>query len=122
MRGPLVFKGLRVESNEKEFYFDVTWQGKDQTLVGQGTGPIDATMHALESINLHFHLIEYNQVALDVEHMDFAAYALSEIKLQRKDAAGAQPKGAISLGRGKDMDTIKANVRALFNAVNQLLR
>jgi 2-isopropylmalate synthase len=122
VRGPLTFKGLRVEPNEKEFYFDVNYQGKDQTLVGQGTGPIDATMHALASIDLHFHLIEYSQVALDVEHMDFAAYALSEIKLQRKDTAVAQPKGAIALGRGKDMDTIKANVRALFNAVNQLLR
>jgi 2-isopropylmalate synthase len=120
--GPLAFQGMRVEPNEKEFYFDVTYNGKAQTLTGQGTGPIDATMHALEKIGLYFHLIEYSQMALDVEHLDFAAYALSEIKLQRKDAAGSQPKGAIALGRGKDMDTIKANVRALFNAVNQLLR
>jgi 2-isopropylmalate synthase len=122
VQGPLAFRGLRMEPNEKEFYFDVSWQGGDRTLVGQGTGPIDACMHALESIGLYFHLIEYSQMALDVEHLDFAAYALSEIKLQRKDAAGSQPKGAIALGRGKDMDTIKANVRALFNAVNQLLR
>jgi 2-isopropylmalate synthase len=121
VRGPLVFRSLRVEPNEKEFYFDVNYQGRDQTLAGQGTGPIDACMHALEKIGLFFHLIEYSQMALDVEHMDFAAYALSEIKLQRKDAAAAQPKGAIALGRGKDMDTIKANVRALFNAVNRLL-
>jgi 2-isopropylmalate synthase len=122
VRGPLAFKGLRMEPHEKEFYFDVNHQGKDQTLVGRGTGPIDACMHALESVGLYFHLIEYSQMALDVEHMDFAAYALSEIKLQRKDTAAAQPKGAVALGRGKDMDTIKANVRALFNAVNQLLR
>ncbi|MDB5050844.1 MAG: leuA [Fibrobacteres bacterium] len=122
VRGPLAFKGLRMEPNEKEFYFDVEYQGKDQALVGRGTGPIDACMHALETVGLFFHLIEYSQMALDVEHMDFAAYALSEIKLQRKDTAVAQPKGAIALGRGKDMDTIKANVRALFNAVNQLLR
>ncbi|MEO7427405.1 MAG: alpha-isopropylmalate synthase regulatory domain-containing protein [Fibrobacteria bacterium] len=111
-----------MEPTEKEFYFDVAYHGKDQTLVGKGTGPIDMCMHALEGIGLFFHLIEYSQQALDVEHMDFAAYALSEIKLQRKDTAAAQPKGAIALGRGKDMDTIQANVRALFNAVNQLLR
>jgi 2-isopropylmalate synthase len=120
-RGPLEFKGLKVEPNEKEFYFEVAYQGKAQTLVGQGTGPIDACMHALEKIGLYFHLIEYTQMALDVEHNDFAAYALTEIKMQRKDAAGAQPKGAIALGRGKDLDTIKANVRALFNAANRLL-
>jgi hypothetical protein len=91
-------------------------------VAGQGTGPIDACMHALETIGLYFHLIEYTQMALDVEHRDFAAYALTEIKMQRKDAAGSQPKGAIALGRGKDLDTIKANVRALFNAANQLLK
>jgi 2-isopropylmalate synthase len=122
VRGPLEFKGLKVDPNEKEFYFEVAYQGKAQTLAGQGTGPIDACMRALEKINLYFHLIEYSQMALEVEHRDFAAYALSEIKLQRKDTAGAQPKGAIALGRGKDQDTIKANVRALFNAVNQLLK
>lgn len=122
VKGPLEFKGLKVEPNEKEFYFEVGYQGKAQTLVGQGTGPIDACMRALEKVGLFFHLIEYSQMALDVEHRDFAAYALSEIKLQRKDTAVAQPKGAIALGRGKDLDTIKANVRALFNAVNQLLR
>jgi 2-isopropylmalate synthase len=122
VRGPLEFKGLKVEPNEKEFYFEVAYQGKAQTLAGQGTGPIDACMRALEKVGLFFHLIEYSQMALDVEHRDFAAYALSEIKLQRKDTAVAQPKGAIALGRGKDLDTIKANVRALFNAVNQLLK
>lgn len=122
VRGPLEFKGLKMEPNEKEFYFEVAYQGKAQTLAGQGTGPIDACMRALEKIGLFFHLIEYSQMALDVEHRDFAAYALSEIKLQRKDTAVAQPKGAIALGRGKDLDTIKANVRALFNAVNQLLK
>src|SRR5690606_16354550 len=122
VRGPLEFKGIRMEPDEKEFHFDVVYQGGEQSLAGRGTGPIDACMHALEKIGLHFHLIEYTQMALDVEHMDFAAYALSEIKIQRKDTAGAQPKGAVAVGRGKDMDTIKANVRALFNAVNQLLR
>lgn len=122
VQGPLEFKALKVEPNEKEFYFEVAYQGKAQTLAGQGTGPIDACMRALEKIGLYFHLIEYSQMALDVEHRDFAAYALSEIKLQRKDTAAAQPKGAIALGRGKDLDTIKANVRALFNAVNQLLK
>ncbi len=120
--GPLVFKGLKMEPTEKEFSFEVEHQGKSQILIGQGTGPIDACMRALEKIGLYFHLIEYTQMALDVEHLEFAAYALSEIKLQRKDTATAQPKGAVALGRGKDMDTIKANVRALFNAVNQLLR
>jgi 2-isopropylmalate synthase len=120
--GPLVFQGLKMEPNEKEFYFDLVWQGKAHTLAGQGTGPIDACMHAVEKIGLYFHLIEYSQMALDIEHLDFAAYALSEIKLQRKGGAGGAPEGAPAIGRGKDLDTIKANVRALFNGMNLLLR
>jgi 2-isopropylmalate synthase len=119
VRGPLEFKGLKMEPNEKEFYFEVAYQGKDQTLIGQGTGPIDACVHALGTIGLSFHLVEYSQMALDIEHLDFAAYALSEIKLQKVD--GGVPVGAAAIGRGKDLDTIKANVRAIFNGVNLLL-
>lgn len=120
VQGPLVFKGIKMEPCEKEFSFEVEYQGKGQTLVGQGTGPIDACMHALEKVGLFFHLVEYSQMALDVEHLDFAAFALSEIKIQRKSSLGAVPEGPIAFGRGKDMDTIKANIRALFNGMNLL--
>jgi len=124
--GPLEFKALRVEPNEmdpneKQFRFDVRFEGKDQTLIGRGTGPVDACMHAVESIGLYFHLIEYVQHAVDIEHLDFAAYALSEIKLQRKPGPGAGPEGPVAIGRGKDKDTIQANVKALFNGMNRLL-
>jgi 2-isopropylmalate synthase len=122
VQGPLAFKAIKMEPNEKEFYFEVNYQGQDQTLVGQGTGPIDACMHALEKVGLYFHLVEYSQLALDIEHLDFAAYALSEIKIQRKPGLGMPPEGPIVIGRGKDMDTIKANVRALFNGMNLLIR
>ena len=119
--GPLEFKALRVDPNEQEFSFDIRYQGREQTLVGQGTGPVDACMRAVEKIGLYFHLVEYAQHAVDIEHLDFAAYALSEIKLQRKPGAGMDPQGPIAIGRGKDKDTIKANVKALFNGMNRLL-
>jgi 2-isopropylmalate synthase len=120
--GPLVFKGMRVEPSEKEFYFDLAYEGKDHSLAGRGTGPVDACVHALESIGLHFHLVEYSQQALDIEHLDFAAFALSEIKLQRKEPLTGSPVGETAIGRGKDRDTIKANVRAILNGMNILLR
>jgi hypothetical protein len=77
-------------------------------------------MLAVESIGLRFHLAEYSQQAVDAEHLDAAAFALSEIKLQRRGADG-QPEGPVAVGRGKDTDTIKANVKALFNGMNRLL-
>ncbi|HAO99591.1 MAG TPA: 2-isopropylmalate synthase [Fibrobacteres bacterium] len=124
--GALEFKALRVTPDEmnpeeKQFSFDVRWKGKEQTLIGRGTGPVDACMHAVESIGLYFHLIEYAQHAVDIEHLDFAAYALSEIKLQRKSGSGNPPEGPVAIGRGKDKDTIKANVKALFNGMNRLI-
>jgi 2-isopropylmalate synthase len=120
--GPLAFRGLRVEPSEKEFYFDIAYEGKEHTLPGRGTGPVDACVHALEAVGLHFHLVEYSQQALDIEHLDFAAYALSEIKLQRKEPLAGSPVGEVAIGRGKDLDTIKANVKAILNGMNLLLR
>jgi 2-isopropylmalate synthase len=118
--GPLEFRALRVEPDEKAFHFDVRWKGADRTITGTGTGPVDACMHAVESLGLRFHLAEYAQQAVDAEHLDAAAFALSEIKLQRRAADGT-PEGPVAIGRGKDPDTIKANVKALFNGMNRLM-
>ncbi len=119
--GPLEFIALRMDPEEKEFYFDVRHEGVVKTLTGQGTGPIDACMHAVEQVGWYFHLLEYSQQAMDIEHLDFAAYALSEFKLQRRPGSSGAPEGPVAIGRGKDKDTIKANVKALFNGMNLLL-
>src|SRR5690606_13895453 len=84
--GPLEFKALRVNADETEFTFDVVWKGEARTLKGSGTGPVDASVKALESLGIHFHLAGYSQQAVDAERSDSAAFALSEIRLQKKDA------------------------------------
>jgi 2-isopropylmalate synthase len=118
--GPLEFRALRVNADETEFSFDVTWKGEAKTLKGSGNGPVDATRSALEALGIHFHLAGYSQQAVDAERSDSAAFALSEIRMQGKDAAG-QPVGPVVIGRGKSTDTLKANVKALFNGVNRLI-
>lgn len=118
--GPLEFKALRVSADETEFIFDVAWEGEARTLKGTGNGPVDASVKALETLGIHFHLAGYAQQAVDAERSDSAAFALSEIRLQKKSAAG-QPEGPVVIGRGKSTDTLKANVKALFNGVNRLL-
>jgi 2-isopropylmalate synthase len=110
-----------VNADETEFTFDIRYRGEDKTLTGTGTGPIDACMKAVEGLGLHFHLVEYAQQAVDAAHADSAAFALSEIKLQRKAGASGQPEGPVAIGRGKDKDTLRANVKALFNGMNRLL-
>ncbi len=123
--GPLEFHGVesgKSADGKQEFKFDVTYEGKRHKLSGQGTGPIDACVHAVETIGLYFHLVEYSQGALDTEHLDFAAYAISEIRLQRKASAAAKPETKSAIGRAKDLDTVAANMKALFNGMNWLLR
>ena len=118
--GPLEFKALRVNADETEFTFDVVWKGEEKSLKGSGNGPVDASVKALETLGIQFHLAGYSQQAVDAEHSDSAAFALSEIRMQKKDASG-QPVGPVVIGRGKSTDTLKANVKALFNGVNRLL-
>jgi 2-isopropylmalate synthase len=122
------FSFLRMWSeSETDYRFEVNFtnsaNGTVNTiiLVGSGTGPVDACMHAIESyLNQKFHLAGYSQQDVDAEHNDSAAFALSEIRMQKKNALG-QPEGAVVIGRGKSADTVKANVKALFNGVNRLL-
>jgi 2-isopropylmalate synthase len=118
---PLVFSGMKANADGDGFTFKVVWNGEQKSLSGSGTGPVDACMHAVEQIGMYFHLVEYTQQALDPEGSEFAAEALSQIRLQRKANAGAQPEGPVVIGRGKDADTVLANVRALFSGMNLLL-
>lgn len=117
----LIFSAMETTPDQKGFVFKVWWKNQPKDLFGRGTGPIDACMKAVEQIGLYFHLVAYTQQAIDPEGKDFAAEALSEIKLQRRMGPDELPGGPIVIGRGKDADTVLANVRALFSGMNLLL-
>jgi len=120
--GPLEFRDLSMSSHEEEFFFDIGWRGEAMKISGAGTGPIDACMKAVEKLGLYFHLVGYRQIALNVDRAEFAADAVTEIKIQKRAGKDEPASGPVILGRGMDTDTIKANVRALFNGMNLLLR
>jgi 2-isopropylmalate synthase len=120
--GPLEFIDITMSPHEETFTFDVRWNGETKKLVGSGTGPIDACVKAMESIGQFFHLVDYRQVALNVERGEFAADAASEIRIQKRANKDGALLGPVVHGRGVDKDTIKANIRALFNGMNLLIR
>ncbi len=120
--GPIEFMDMSMTAHEEEFRFEVKWNGEVQSLKGSGTGPIDACVKAMEGIGLYFHLVGYRQVALNVERGEFASDAASEIRIQKRDGRGGALLGPVVYGRGVDKDTIKANIRALINGVNLLVR
>jgi hypothetical protein len=120
--GPLEFVDLIMSPHEETFSFEVHWQGETRKLVGSGTGPIDACVKAMESIGQFFHLVDYRQVALNVERGEFAADAASEIRIQKRASKDGALLGPVVYGRGVDKDTIKANIKALINGMNLLIR
>lgn len=117
---PFQLVGVR-ETQPGTFSFEINYNYEPRVIAGSGTGHIDACMKAVESMGFYFHLAGYQQHDVDAEHADSKAPALSEIKLQRKVGPNAQPEGPVVIGRGKDTNTIWANVKALFNGMNRLL-
>jgi 2-isopropylmalate synthase len=117
--GPLEFVDMGTDSQREIFKFRFRFEGREKLASGQGTGPVEACFQALYAIGLDFHLLEYKQQAQDADKKDSAAFALSEIILKGK---GQNGNGPVVIGRGKDLDTVKANVKAVFNGVNLLFR
>ncbi|TFH64721.1 MAG: 2-isopropylmalate synthase, partial [Gemmatimonadales bacterium] len=117
--GPLRFLDMTADHGAEQFTFHFEHQGREQRQSARATGPIEACTQMLHALGIEFHLVEYRQQAMDAEHAEAAAYALSEIVLRggREGAA----TGPLVIGRGKDTDTVKANVKAIFNGVNLLL-
>lgn len=116
--GPLEFLGLETDSHRESYKFKFVYENKLHTVEGHGTGPVEACYQALSGMGIVFHLLEYRQHAQDAEHKDFAAFAISEIVI--KGGKEGQ-SGTRVIGRGKDMDTVKANVKAMVNGINILL-
>jgi 2-isopropylmalate synthase len=115
--GPLVFLDVETDSHREHFVFTIEYNGEEQKLEGSGTGPIEACSQALVKLGLEFQLVEYKQSAQDAGSKAFAAHALSEMHVTMHSEHGS--KGAI--GRARDLDTVKANIKALCNGINRLL-
>ncbi|MBF0431784.1 MAG: 2-isopropylmalate synthase [Fibrobacteria bacterium] len=117
--GPLVFIDLHADHSRKSFDFKFSFNNEVMKVKGKGSGPVEACFNALNNIGLKLHLLEYKQHGQDVEYKNFAAFALSEIVLKSGVENG---NGKVVVARAKDEDTVKANVKAVFNGANLLFR
>ena len=82
-------------------------------LKGAGNGPVDACLNALKNINIDNKLLDYKQYSLDGTEKGSSANAMSEIILLNDENEQI-------IGRAIDSSTAIANVKALFNALNQM--
>lgn len=73
-------------------------------------GPIEACLRLLKELGYKIELVDYNQGVVSDKDSDWKGRALSEIEIKVEDR--------IVVGRGVHNDTLIANMKALFTAVN----
>ena len=117
VKGPLEFRAIETDVHREKFEFVFKYHGKDKKVAGNGTGPVEACFSMFQELGLVLRLIDYQQQGQDVAHKDFAAHAISTI-IMKNDSE----EGQTVIGRAKDLDTVVANVKAVFNGVNLLFR
>ncbi len=98
---------------EDNFALEFTFRGEKKEVKGCGNGPLDACLDALKNAGFPRKLSHYKQYALDEDKMGSGATAMSVIHLVGKN-------GEEIIGRATDKNTAKANVKAIFNALNQI--
>ena len=80
-------------------------------LNANGNGPLDACLAALKQAGFEQKLVDYEQYALDSAIFGAGAEAMTVINFEKPDSTRI-------IARGKDKSTLKANVKAIFNALN----
>lgn len=97
------------------FKLEFSFKGERKDVEGSGNGPLDACLDALKNAGFPRKLSHYKQYALDEDKMGSGATAMSVINLVGKD-------GEDIIGRATDKNTARANVKAIFNALNQVYK
>ncbi|MBR6297804.1 MAG: hypothetical protein IKR34_01020 [Candidatus Gastranaerophilales bacterium] len=110
-----VFEFISFKPIEKGI-FDLffTYKGERKQIIGKGNGPIDACINGLNKLGFNdVKLSYYKQYSLDSDKAGSGANAMSEISM-------TDEKGNEVIGRAIDTSIVHANVKAIFNALNQL--
>ncbi len=112
IKGPfelITFK--QVEKGVFDLFFNFKNERKE--VIGLGNGPVDACLNALKKIGFEVKLSNYKQYSIDADKDSSQAQAMSAISILD------DKKGEI-IGRAIDTSTALANVKAIFNALNQI--
>ena len=89
------------------------YKGEKKEVIGTGNGPLDACLNGLKKLGFEITLSHYKQYSLDGDEKGSSANAMSEISL-------FDSKGNKIIARAIDTSTALANVKAIFNALNQM--
>ncbi|MEL4358060.1 MULTISPECIES: 2-isopropylmalate synthase [unclassified Luteococcus] len=91
----------------------VTWQGKEQTITGEGNGPVSAFVDALGNLGIDLRVLDYTEHALTAGgDAQAAAYVECEV--------GSEDDAHIVWGVGIDPDIMTASLQGVVSAVNRM--
>ena len=88
-----------------------TYHDKEYDIKISGNGPVDACIKAIQKAGFNCELLHYEQQALNEEIMGSGATAMSIMHFRDKN-------GHQIISRGRDENTVKANIKAIFNGLN----
>ncbi len=89
--------------------------GMRHLLVGEGNGPIDATVHALRSAGIHVQVRSYEERSITPSEDGGNAQACAFVELTPEDGSQGDRYGV-----GIDGNIITASIRAIVSGVNRL--
>ena len=101
----------QIEKGVFDLFFN--FKGDRKEVIGQGNGPMDACLNGLKKLGFETKLSYYKQYSLDGEKDGSSSRAMSMISMLDNE-------GKEIIGRAIDTSTALANVKAIFNALNQI--
>lgn len=100
-----------IERGTYDLFFN--FKGERKEVIGVGNGPLDACLNGLLKLGFSAKLSNYKQYSLDGIEKGSSARAMSAISM-------LDDKNNEIIGRAIDTSTAQANVKAIFNALNQI--
>lgn len=100
-----------IEKGIFDLFFN--FKGERKEVIGKGNGPLDACLNGLKKLGFETKLSYYKQYSLDGDTEGSSSRAMSMISMLDEN-------GKEIIGRAIDTSTAQANVKAIFNALNQI--
>lgn len=89
--------------------------GVTHTLSGRGNGPIDAAVHALQTLGIHVQVRSFEERSVKASDDAGNAHACAFLELVHSKGAGVE-----RFGVGMDTNIVTASIKALISGVNRL--
>jgi 2-isopropylmalate synthase len=114
----LLSRSTSTEEGVTEIAAKVLVDGREQTVTGEGNGPVSSFIDALGTLNIGIKVLDYSEHAL-TSGGDARAAAYIECEVATPDYG--ESTGQVFWGVGVDPDITNASLKAVLSAVNRAL-